>query len=63
MIWILDVAFGLALLAVVVILGLGVTNLARGGGPARSQALMRARVAAQAVALVLFLAVLWAHGR
>ncbi|MBV5264736.1 twin transmembrane helix small protein [Pinisolibacter aquiterrae] len=48
-----------ALVAVLVVLGLGVLNMAKGGSPQRSQALMRARVGLQALALVLLLAFLF----
>ncbi len=51
-----------ALAAVLVVLGLGVVNTARGGPPERSQRLMRLRVAAQGVAILLFLAFLFARG-
>lgn len=50
-----------ALVAVLVVLGLGVLNMAKGGSPRRSQALMRARVGLQALALVLLLAFLFAR--
>jgi hypothetical protein len=50
-----------ALVAVLVVLGLGVLNMAKGGSPQRSQALMRARVGLQALALVLLLAFLFAR--
>ena len=45
----------LALGAVAVVLILGLTNMARGGSPLRSQKLMQWRVALQAVALVFVL--------
>jgi len=50
-----------ALVAVLVVLGLGVLNMAKGGSPRRSQTLMRARVGLQALALVLLLAFLFAR--
>lgn len=50
-----------ALVAVLVVLGLGVLNMAKGGSPQRSQTLMRARVGLQALALVLLLAFLFAR--
>ena len=50
-----------ALVAVLVVLGLGVLNMAKGGSPQRSQALMRARGGLQALALVLLLAFLFAR--
>jgi hypothetical protein len=45
----------LALGAVAVVLILGLTNMARGGSPQRSQKLMQWRVGLQAVALVFVL--------
>jgi uncharacterized protein involved in cysteine biosynthesis len=51
-----------ALAAVAVVLGLGVLNMARGGPPARSQWLMRARVALQGLAILLLLAFLVTRG-
>ena len=45
----------LALGAVAVVLILGLTNMARGGSPLRSQKLMQWRVGLQAVALVFVL--------
>ncbi len=53
-----------AMLAVLVVLGLGVFNLARGGSGALSNKLMRWRVLLQAVAIVLVVALAWAwrHG-
>jgi hypothetical protein len=53
----------IAVIAVAVVLGLGIVNLARGGSPARSQALMRWRVWLQAGALVVALLALWLSGR
>jgi len=52
-----------ALAVVAVILGLGLWNMLRGGNPNLSQNLMRARVIAQAVALVLILGALALFGR
>lgn len=42
-----------ALLGVLVVLGLGVTTMFKGGDPRRSNMLMRTRVLMQAVALIL----------
>lgn len=52
-----------ALAVVAVILGMGLWNMLRGGNPNLSQNLMRARVIAQAVALVLILGALALFGR
>lgn len=49
----------LALLAVLLILGLGLTNMARGGSPQRSQELMRWRVILQLAALIVMMAALY----
>ena len=49
----------LALLAVLVVLGLGLTNMARGGSPQRSQEFMRWRVILQLVALIVMMAALY----
>lgn len=57
--WMLNAVLVLAMVAVAVTLALGVFNMARGGSPQRSQALMRWRVGLQALALVLVMAVLW----
>jgi uncharacterized membrane protein SirB2 len=54
-----DWMLALVMVAVVAILALGTLNMARGGSPGRSQRLMRWRVALQAVALVLVMAILW----
>ncbi|MCE1235586.1 MAG: twin transmembrane helix small protein [Hyphomicrobiales bacterium] len=51
-----------ALAAVLVTLGLGVLNTARGGPPERSQKLMRLRVVLQGVAILVFLAFLFVRG-
>ncbi|MEO6394428.1 MAG: twin transmembrane helix small protein [Devosia sp.] len=53
----------LALGAVAVILFMGLWNMFRGGSANRSQMLMRARVIAQAVALVVLLGALYFFGR
>lgn len=48
---------------VAVILLLGLWNMMRGGDPTRSQKLMRARVVAQFIAIVIMMGVLWLMGR
>ncbi len=53
----------LALGAVVVVLGLGLWNMMRGGSPHRSQNLMRWRVLLQAVAIGVIMVTLWALGK
>ena len=52
-----------ALAAVAIILFMGLWNMFRGGDPNMSQKLMRARVIAQAVAIVVILAALFFFGR
>ena len=52
-----------ACLVVAVILFMGLWNMFRGGDPNRSQMLMRARVIAQFVALVVLLGALFFFGR
>ena len=53
----------IALAVVAAILGMGLWNMLRGGSPNLSQNLMRARVIAQAAALVLILGALFFFGR
>lgn len=48
-----------ALAAVVVVLGMGLWNMMRGGSPERSQSLMRWRVLLQFVAIVVIVLVVW----
>jgi hypothetical protein len=50
----------IAVAAVAVVLVLGLTNMARGGSPQRSQKLMRLRVLLQFVAIVVIMLVIWA---
>ena len=50
----------IAVAAVAVVLVLGLTNMARGGSPQRSQKLMRLRVMLQFVAIVVIMLVIWA---
>ena len=52
----------LALATVAAILFMGLWNMFRGGNPQLSQKLMRARVIAQAVAIVLILGALFLFG-
>ena len=54
-----NIILTLALLAVLVILCLGLFNMMRAGPANRSQSLMRWRVIAQFVAIVLAVLVLW----
>jgi hypothetical protein len=53
----------LAVGAVAVILGLGIWNMLKGGDGNTSQKLMRARVIAQAIAIVLLMGALFFFGR
>ena len=57
-----NIAIGLALLFVVIVLGMGLWNMLRAGPGNTSQRLMRLRVIGQAVALVLLLAALMMFG-
>jgi len=50
----------IAIAAVATVLVLGLTNLARGGSPQRSQKLMRLRVLLQFVAIVVIMLAIWA---
>jgi hypothetical protein len=50
------------LFSVALVLGLGLWNMAKGGSPNTSQRLMRLRVIAQAVAVLLLLAALAIFG-
>ena len=58
----LNVAIALALLFVVIVLGMGLWNMLKGGPGNTSQKLMRLRVIGQAVALVLLLGALYFFG-
>ena len=58
----LTLAIALALLFVVVVLGMGLWNMLKGGPGNTSQKLMRLRVAGQAVALILLLGALFFFG-
>jgi len=58
----LNIAIALALLFVVIVLGMGLWNMMKGGPGNTSQRLMRLRVAGQAIALVLLLGALFFFG-
>lgn len=58
----LNIAIGIVMAGVVVILLLGLINMMRGGSGNTSQKLMRARVIGQAVALALLMAALFMFG-
>jgi hypothetical protein len=58
-----NIVLVLALGVVAVILGMGIWNMVKGGDGNTSQKLMRARVIAQGVALVLLLGALFFFGR
>ena len=58
----LNIAIALALLFVVIILGMGLWNMLKGGPGNTSQRLMRLRVIGQAVALILLMAALFFFG-
>ena len=58
----LNIAIALALLFVIVVLGMGLWNMLKGGPGNTSQRLMRLRVAGQAVALILLLGALFFFG-
>jgi hypothetical protein len=53
----------LAVAAVAVILGMGVWNMIKGGDGNTSQKLMRARVIAQAIAIVVLMGAMFFFGR
>jgi hypothetical protein len=53
----------IAIGAVAVVLLLGLTNLARGGSPQRSQKLMRLRVLLQFIAIIVIMLTIWAVGK
>ena len=46
--------------AVAVVLLMGLTNMARGGSPHRSQKLMRLRVLLQFIAIIVIMLAIWA---
>ena len=57
-----NIAIALALLFVVIVLGMGLWNMLKGGPGNTSQRLMRLRVIGQAVALILLLGALFLFG-
>ena len=59
---VLNIAIALALLFVVIVLGMGLWNMLKGGPGNTSQRLMRLRVAGQAIALILLLGALFFFG-
>ena len=58
----LNIGIALALLFVIIVLGMGLWNMTKGGSANTSQRLMRLRVAGQAVALILLLGALFFFG-
>jgi predicted membrane protein len=58
----LNIGIALALLFVVIVLGMGLWNMTKGGSANTSQRLMRLRVMGQAVAVLLLIAALFLLG-
>ncbi|MBU1307587.1 MAG: twin transmembrane helix small protein [Alphaproteobacteria bacterium] len=58
----LNIAIALAMLFVLIVLGMGLWNMLKGGPGNTSQRLMRLRVIGQAVALALLLGALFLFG-
>ncbi|MBN9334987.1 twin transmembrane helix small protein [Devosia sp.] len=58
----LNIGIALALLFVVIVLGMGLWNMTKGGSANTSQRLMRLRVMGQAVAVLLLIAALFLFG-
>ena len=58
----LNIGIALALLFVVIVLGMGLWNMTKGGSSNTSQRLMRLRVMGQAVALILLRGALFFFG-
>lgn len=58
----LNILIVVALVAVVVVLGLGLWNMIKGGDGNTSQKLMRLRVIAQAIAVILLVGALFFFG-
>ncbi len=58
-----NILIPLAVAGVVIVLGLGLYNLMRGGNPNRSQSLMRMRILIQFIAVVLIVTALYIAGR
>ncbi len=57
-----NIAIALALLFVVIVLGMGLWNMLKGGPGNTSQRLMRLRVSGQAIALFLLMGALFVFG-
>ena len=53
----------IAIGAVTVVLLLGLSNMAHGGSPHRSQKLMRLRVLLQFIAIIVIMLTIWAIGK
>ena len=58
----LNIGIALALLFVVIVLGMGLWNMTKGGSANTSQRLMRLRVMGQAVAILLLIGALFLFG-
>lgn len=58
----LNIAIALALLFVVIVLGMGLWNMLKGGPGNTSQRLMRLRVIGQGIALILLMGALFLFG-
>ena len=58
----LNIAIALVMLFVVIVLGMGLWNMLKGGPGNTSQRLMRLRVIGQAVALILLMGALFLFG-
>ncbi|KQN76452.1 twin transmembrane helix small protein [Devosia sp. BK] len=58
----LNIGIALALLFVVIVLGMGLWNMTKGGSSNTSQRLMRLRVMGQAVAIILLMGALFFFG-
>ena len=58
----LNIGISLALLFVIIVLGMGLWNMTKGGSANTSQRLMRLRVMGQAVAILLLIGALFLFG-
>ena len=58
----LNIGIALALLFVIIVLGMGLWNMTKGGSANTSQRLMRLRVMGQAVAILLLIGALFYFG-
>ncbi|KKB78337.1 membrane protein [Devosia soli] len=58
----LNIGIALALLFVIIVLGMGLWNMTKGGSANTSQRLMRLRVMGQAVAILLLMGALFFFG-